>query len=226
MSTNPRQRPEPKKHVETVIHKGGRVHTRTRREHRNADELTPKQEVVADTYATELVTKPAGAFTRTARKLGMSPQNVKNTVELPKVDAVVTQHLNAVLKDADITRERIIEELGCVAFFNSQELYDENGNLMHPSMWPERAARAIMGMDCERRVIKGKDGAADEEVIVMKPRAASKNQALEILGRIKIPELRRSEFTGPGGGPLTAPPVVHIHFVKSDGNGNILKSGT
>ncbi len=207
--------------METIIHKGGKVRTRTRREHRSPDELTTKQEVIAATFATELVTKPAGAFTRTARKLGTTPQNVKRTVELPKVDEVVTQHLNAVLKDADITRERIIEELGTVAFFNVQDLFDDNGNMLHPSMWPEHAARAIQGMDVERRV--DKDGT---EEIVLKPRAASKIQALEILGRIKIPELRRSEFTGPGGGPLTAPPVVHINFVKADGNGNILKSGT
>jgi terminase small subunit-like protein len=210
MSVQPRQRPVPEKHVETVIHKGGKIRTRTRREHRNPEDITPKQEVIAATYATELVTKPAGAFTRTARKLGTTPQNVKRTVEIPKVDEVVTQHLNAVLKDADITRERIIEELGTVAFFNVQDLFDDNGNMMHPSMWPEHAARAIQGMDVERRVIKGKDGASDEEEIVLKPRAASKIQALEILGRIKIPELRRQELTGRGGTPLipTRPEAV------------------
>ena len=202
MKAQPRQRALHKIHKETIVSKGGKRRIRIHHEGCDPSELTPKQEIVATTYANEVVERPTGAITRTARKVGMAPQNVKNVLNIPKVDNVVTQHLNAVLKDEHITRERIIEELGTVAFFNIQDLFDDNGNMLHPSMWPEHAARAIQGMDVERRTIKGKDGADDEEEIVLKPRAASKIQALEILGRIKIPELRRQELTGKGGTPL------------------------
>lgn len=188
-------------------------------EEKNLMGLTKAQELIIATYIEELATKPKGAFTRTAQRMKCSAGTVKKLVDQnPQGMQVADEHINSHLDHSWATRENIIAELSRVASFNFQDLFDENGRLMHPTQWSEDAARAIMGMDVERRTEgKGEDAV---EVIVLKPRAYNKVQALEILGRIAIPELRRSELTGMGGAPLNAPTVYEVTFVENHGNSN------
>lgn len=82
----------------------------------------------------------------------------------PTVRAIVDEaKLNAHRK-LEITAERIIHELACIAFYDIEDIYDDQGNMKPLSEIPEDARRAIVSIDpagefAKKAKIEGKRGA-------------------------------------------------------------------
>lgn len=91
------------------------------------------------------------------------------------VERVRREIIACQLKAAEITIERIVEELGVVAFARPRRLLDNDGNLKHNSEWGADGD-ALSGFDVER-----KTDADGETYYVLKIRFWNKNQALETL---------------------------------------------
>jgi hypothetical protein len=115
---------------------------------------------------------------------------------------------------ADITVERIVLELGRIAFSDPGRMFDARGNMIPVEEMDEDTRRAISGFDVERRTEgHGEDA---EVYYTLKPRFWNKNQALDTLAKLHYDEAGKLRMpTGPGGSAQLAPdrPVLHVHFV-------------
>jgi phage terminase small subunit len=89
---------------------------------------------------------------------------------------VATQH-----RPAQITAERVMTELGRIAFSDIRHLYDEEGNLKPVHELSDDAAASITAIDVE--VITRGRGEDAEPVVVKKIRRADKMGALGILAK-------------------------------------------
>ena len=81
-------------------------------------------------------------------------------------------------KKAQITHEKITEELAKIAFFDIRNIFDEDGTLKAPTALDDKSAGAVSAIKVRR--IKG-DGADIEDIIEMK--ISDKKAALEALGK-------------------------------------------
>jgi phage terminase small subunit len=61
----------------------------------------------------------------------------------PEIDNYLTICSERTAKRADVTQEEVLRELKCVAFFNIQDLYGQDGNLIPLHQLPHDVAAAI-----------------------------------------------------------------------------------
>ena len=92
---------------------------------------------------------------------------------LTKADVLdmVDEEQAKVLRGRELTRQRTLEELGCIAFLDPLDLLDEQGKLLPYDRIPDRARRAIAAL--EEDAVTG----------ARKVRLASKLRALEVIGK-------------------------------------------
>jgi phage terminase small subunit len=205
--------PHAKRKQVEVVHRNGRrskrlapvpIERSTRKDSRG---LTPRQEHLASELATQMLVKPKGAISRAAETVYKSSSAAAQALKKAEVRNAVDEHVRRMLEVADITRDRIILELGRIAFFDARKMFNDDGGMKPIEEMDDDTAAAIQGFDVERRT-EGK-GENAEVYYILKPRAYNKNQALEILTRLeKLPADK------PGDSGAMAPmPVINIHFV-------------
>lgn len=132
------------------------------------------REYIIDHNATQAAIR-AGYSQKTAYSLG---QRLLKNAEVKK--RMIELESKAIEK-AELTVDRVVNELCNIAFFDIKNLYDENGQLMNIHDMPEETRRAISGI--ETNEIKNKRG-----VIVgltRKVKTNDKIRALELLGKFK-----------------------------------------
>jgi len=140
----------------------------------NDSDLTEKQLIFAKEYlvcmnATESAIK-AGYSGKTAYSQGC--RLLKNV----KVKAYVDEHLKERALQLDITPNRILEELGHIAFFNISNIFD-GYTLKHMEKLPESVTRAISSIK-----IREERGQASEVIAdLTEVKANDKLKALEML---------------------------------------------
>ena len=119
------------------------------------------------------------------------PRMFKN----PNVVAYLNSKAAKAMEAADITEQRIVEELANIAFLDPSDFFDDKGSLMPIHSMPERARRALAGLESfEEYEGKGED----RETVGMtrKIKFTDKKGTLEMLMRylglfkhdLKIPE--------------------------------------
>lgn len=82
---------------------------------------------------------------------------------------------------AQVTPERVVQELCRVAFADVRRLYDESGNLKAPHDFDDDTAAAVVAIDVETRWERDGDNAVP--VVTKKIRRADKMAALTILAK-------------------------------------------
>jgi hypothetical protein len=126
--------------------------------------------------------------------------------------------LNKQLTMADVTVERIVLELGRIAFSDPGRMFDEQGNMLPVQEMDEDTRRALSGFDVEKRTEgHGEDA---ETYYVLKPRFWSKNQALETLAKLHYDSAGQLRLPTNGGTLTPNAPVVHVHFTPPQLNGS------
>lgn len=132
--------------------------------------LTPKQERFVDEYLTDL------NATQAAVRAGYSKKTANRTGTKLLSNAVICIEIQKRRKDViesiGITRNRIIQEMACLAFFSGKGLVSSNGAVIPLHELTDEVAAAINGVDFNP------DGT------VKKYRIPDKNKALENLARI------------------------------------------
>lgn len=180
--------------------------------------LTFKQEMFASETATEMLKKPRGAAHRASIKVYKNAGSAHLAKEHEEVKAAIQEKIDKQLEMHEITRDRIALELGRIAFADMGKMFDGE-NLKSFDEMDEDTRRAIMGFDVERRTER--HGDKTEVYYVLKPRMYNKNQALDILTRLK--ELPGDKANGQQGS-MAAMPTFKVNFVSATANINAPKS--
>jgi phage terminase small subunit len=103
----------------------------------------------------------------------------------PEIREFIDGRLNKIAAKAEISVERITEELARILLADPIEAYNDNGTLRPLSEWPEDLRRALSGLETKEEMIVGVGG--DEEgavhVTITKAKFWSKTAASEQLYR-------------------------------------------
>lgn len=153
-------------------------------EKRNLHNLTTRQQVFCDLYRASEDPEMRGnakrcymsAFNASASSAEHNgPRLLKNV----HVTAFLSHKREQAVASVDITEERILQELACLAFFDPARMFDANGNLLHVPDMDEQMRRALMGIDVVRSSM-GKD--EDKiEFTTSKVKLSTKTPNLELL---------------------------------------------
>ena len=90
-----------------------------------------------------------------------------------RVREMIEAEMEEAMKKYEVTPERIIQELACLAFLDISDLYDEAGQLKPLSEIPEESRRAIQNIETKLNQFGSSTVAKSE----------SKRAALELLGK-------------------------------------------
>lgn len=129
------------------------------------------EEYLVDYNATQAATR-AGYSEKTAYSQG------HDLLKKPEIVAYIDELKEKTAAKLNITRERVMQELGRLAFFDVRKLYDDNGMPLPLSELDDDTAAAIVGLDYATKG-NAEIGTAD----ILKIKLADKKGALELLGK-------------------------------------------
>jgi phage terminase small subunit len=135
----------------------------------NARQCKFVTEYLIDLNATKSAIR-AGYSARTAEKIGQ--ENLRK----PEIAAAVREALDARERRTLITADRILRELGRIAFFDPRKVYDEDGNLIPVHRLSDDEAAVIAGIEVIETI---SDDGARVVSRTKKLRFWDKNSALE-----------------------------------------------
>jgi len=147
-----------------------------------AEKLTDKQLVFVGEYLTN-----GHSYTKAAAiAYACSDDNAKSAGHSAMTSKVVRKEIDRrlalKLRRFDITEERIIQELACIAFFDFGELLDEEGRLKDIDCIPEHTRRAIASLEIHE-LFEFVDRKKETTGYAKKFKVNSKEKALELLGK-------------------------------------------
>ena len=168
--------------------------------------LTPKQELFCREYLVDL------NATQAAIRAGYSKKTAKSQGQrlLTNVDVqtFIQMLMDARAQRTEITADRVIEQLGRVAFGDLRSVFDGT-RLMVPEEWSDDAAALIAGL--EVNTLEKGEG---EVEYVAKIRSADRLKALELLGKHFKLFTEKVEATGKDGAPLV--PVLNVTIGRAE----------
>lgn len=98
----------------------------------------------------------------------------------PYTQEYLREKTDTVAREADITQERVLREIGRIGFFDARKLLDRDGNPLPIQDLDDDTAAAIAGIKV-RRVIEDDD--SGEVCTIIEYKVADKNSSLEKLMR-------------------------------------------
>lgn len=120
--------------------------------------------------------------TAAARDAGYSGSQVAvrghKMLRSPRVKAELDKRLIKALAKAELTADRVLEELRRIAFFDPRSLFDADGNLIPYQQLPAEVAAAVAPIEVIKKNLASGDGLVDT---VHKVKALDKVKALETL---------------------------------------------
>lgn len=140
-------------------------------------ELTAKEALFVHYYVTNGYN---GAKAARSAGFAESSANVQaaKLIAKPRVKAAIDKLIAPTLKKLDVTKERILEELARLAFFDIRKCFNPDGTLKEITELDDDTAAALAGMD----VIEFGE-AGDKEALLKKFKVSDKKGALELLGK-------------------------------------------
>ena len=143
--------------------------------------MTGKQRRFVSAYLRDLnatnAAITAGYSPKTAYSIG---QNLLKKVEIAQA---IQAKSDKILQDIDISTERVLRGLGCLAFFDMRKLYDENGNLKNIRDLDFDTQLGLNGVEIEKLFDHYGKGQAKEVGTTAKVKVADRGVNLERLGR-------------------------------------------
>jgi phage terminase small subunit len=127
-----------------------------------------------------------------------------------KVQAAIQRAQAKRLSKLEISAERVLKEIGTVAFSDLRRMFNDAGQLKEPEDWPDEIAGAIGSVEVLReKTINGEVTSTDS---VIKVKTWNKPQALEMLAKHLGLLKERVEHSGPNGGPIET--LEHAAIVR------------
>ena len=107
--------------------------------------VTPKQSALISEYMVDY------KGTAAALRAGYSPKSAAAQASivlgLPHVQKEMVKRQGKIARKLDISAERVLEELGRIAFADVRELFDDNGNLIPIPELSRKVAATLAGVD-------------------------------------------------------------------------------
>lgn len=103
-------------------------------------------------------------------------------LKIPRIAAAVAAGQRKRLDAAELSAERVLEELRRLAFFDPADLFDDDGDLKPLREIPKEARAVIAGLEIARANFDKTDGKKSEEWL-HKIKLANKGQALDLLAK-------------------------------------------
>lgn len=120
--------------------------------------------------------------TAAAARAGFSPktarQQANRLMSNPQIRDRIAELSAQLLRQTDITAERVMRELANLAFSDVRRLYDERGNLLPVHKLDDEAAAAVAGIEVETRW----EGRGDEAI----PVTVRKIRRFDKVGPLKV----------------------------------------
>ena len=164
---------------------------------RNEAALTPQQERFVAEYLIDLNGKQA------AIRAGYAPRSAEvqasRLLSIAKVREAVAAAQAKRSERVEITADRVLRELGRLAFFDPRRMYRDDGTPLDVTELPDDVAACIGGIDI---VIERTGESAHEVSTVRKYKVTDKFGPLKLLGQHVGLFKRQLELTGKGGGPV------------------------
>ncbi len=138
--------------------------------------MTPKRERFVEEYLVDLNATQAairaGYSAKTACSIG------EEILRFPEVQARLTQRMQERAERTEITQDRVLKELGRLAFLDIRKAFDATGNLKPVHELDDETAAAIAGLEVSEIT-------AGEVTIgnLKKIKLSDKKGALELIGR-------------------------------------------
>ena len=79
----------------------------------------------------------------------------------PQVKAAAEQRVKDMLTEA-LDPERVLREVGRIAFSDIRELFDADGNVLPVKQWPDDFARAVASVEVVKKNVTTGDGKVDD----------------------------------------------------------------
>lgn len=138
--------------------------------------LTPKQRRFVDEYLIDLSATQAairaGYSQKTAGSIG--EENLKK----PEIASAIAERMKAREKRTDITQDRVLQELGRLAFLDVRKAFNADGSLKPIHELDDDTAAAVAGMDI------AEIGSGEDTIgFVKKIKLSDKRGALELVMR-------------------------------------------
>ena len=144
--------------------------------------------------------------TASARDAGFSPRSPDSAgaklLARPHVRAAVDARLARSTAKAQLTAERIDQELAALAFSDLRKLFNADGTIKPMSEWPDDVAAAVASIESEVR------GRGKFKVRISKLKAWSKTEALTLAAR-RLKLLTDKVEVTPGGSLVDL--VMQVH---------------
>lgn len=143
--------------------------------------LTPKQELFVQEYLVDLNAAQAairaGYSAKTAKEIGA--ENLTKPHIRQRVEELKAERIERVQYDAD----QVLRDLVGMLRFDIRTLYDENGDLLTPSEWPDEAVMAITGIDVSSTRLAGNKDDDPLDLWTKRVRFVDKVKVLQTAGR-------------------------------------------
>lgn len=158
--------------------------------------------------------------TKAAKRAGYSEKTASvqgfDLLRKPEIQAELEAAISARAERTQITADRVLKELGRIAFFDPRKLLNSDGSPKPLEELDDDTAGAIGGLD----VLEEYEGTGKDRVFVgyvKKYKISDKNaaitNAMRHLGMLRD----KVEHSGPGGDPLPAAQVVPVFNVTVKG---------
>ncbi len=144
-----------------------------------------------------------------------NPTKVFRILRMPQVQEELQFQLTRRQRDRQMTADRVIEELSKVALADIRDLFDEDGNILHPKLMNESLAAALASLEFSNALpVAEKKGGTQLYPQIKSVRRWDKLKALELLGRYMGLDKVKYELSGPNGESLS-PPVFNVNFIPT-----------
>ncbi len=118
----------------------------------------------------------------------------------------VAEILTASAERVEITKARVLEELGRIGFSDIRKMFNDNGSLRRVEDLDDDAAACLSSIEVVTKRVPGGD--ADEVEHVAKIKLWDKRAALVDIGKHLGMFTEKHEHSGPGGGPIETKDVT------------------
>lgn len=190
---------------------------RAKRTGASSSKLTPKQQRFVEEYLKDL------NATRAAVRAGYSARTADRiaheTLRKPAVADAVAERMRARSEKVGADSEWVLRRLIAEAEADLADLYDEQGNLRHPSQWP---AIWRTGLVAGIETFQAPTGAVDQKgkpiyAPVRKLKLADRTRIVELIGKhVNVGAFREQVgLSGPDGGPVQVAEVKLDNIQKA-----------
>lgn len=132
------------------------------------------QEYLIDLNATQAAIR-AGYSKRSAAAQGHA------LLKKPEIQEALKNAIESRASRTAVTQDRVLQEIGRLAFFDPRRLLDANGDIKPPSEWDDDTAAAVASMEIDVSARRGEDDDDDgggDPTVTKKVRVFDKNTAL------------------------------------------------